>query len=77
MRLILAIGVVAALSLSSVATAMAGVEFGALDYGNGLSRPGVVSCDWDWGNWVRACPTPDLPPKAKPAAKAAAEKPKS
>ncbi len=68
MRLGLAFGTAAALSLSMVAPAPAGyftnVQFGRPDYSNYLSRPGTVSCeDWWYQNYFRACPTPHLPPQ--------------
>jgi len=44
-----------------------GVEFGRPDFSNGLSRPGLVSCDWSYESYFRACPTPQLPPKPAPA----------
>jgi len=68
MRLGLAIGLTCAISLSSVSVAFAGVEFGAPDFSNFLSRPGAVSCDSDYANYFTACPTPDLPPKPVKAA---------
>jgi len=79
MRFGLAIGLASAISLSSVSVAFAGVEFGAPDFSNFLSRPGAVSCDEDYPSYFRACPTPDLPPKPPkpPAAKATVDKPKS
>jgi hypothetical protein len=40
-----------------------GVEFGAPDFPNYLSRTGAVGCDWIYDNYFRACPTPVLPPK--------------
>ncbi|MFY9968021.1 MAG: hypothetical protein WBQ45_03730 [Roseiarcus sp.] len=43
-----------------------GIQFGAPDYSNYLSRPGVVTCDWKYPNYFRACPTPQLPPKPEP-----------
>ena len=46
---------------------LAGIQFGAPDYSNYLSRPGVVTCDWKYPNYFRACPTPQLPPKPEPA----------
>jgi hypothetical protein len=58
----------------------AAVEFGAPDFPNYLSRPGVVTCDWNYPSYWRACPTPDIPPKppkAEPASAPAAKgKPK-
>jgi hypothetical protein len=69
MKRIWMLGAVAALSLSTVAAASAGVEFGRPDFSNGLSRPGLVSCNWNYESYFRACPTPQLPPKP-PAAPA-------
>ena len=59
---------VAALSIATAGGASAGVEFARPDFSNGLSRPGLVTCDWSYESYFRACPTPQLPPKpAKPA----------
>ena len=55
-------GVAAALSGFAASSASA-VEFGAPDFGNYLSRPGLVTCDWQYPSYWRACPTPDIPPK--------------
>ncbi len=60
-------GAAAALSMAAVGAAPAGVEFGRPDFTNGLSRPGLVSCDWSYESYFRACPTPQLPPKPAPA----------
>jgi hypothetical protein len=63
--------VAAAAGLASAAdpasAGLAGIQFGAPDYSNYLSRPGVVTCDWKYPNYFRACPTPQLPPKPEPA----------
>jgi hypothetical protein len=62
--------VAAATALASAAdpafAGLAGIQFGAPDYSNYLSRPGVVTCDWKYPNYFRACPTPQLPPKPEP-----------
>jgi len=67
MRVGLAFGAAAAISISMVGPAPAGfqssVQFGRPDYSNYLSRPGVVTCDWPYQNYFRACPTPHPPPK--------------
>jgi hypothetical protein len=52
------IAAVAAISLSAVATASAGVQFGAPDFPNYLSYPGAPSCDWTTSAYIHACPTP-------------------
>ncbi len=54
----LLIAAVAAVSLSAVATASAGVEFGAPDFSNYLSYPGAPSCDFTTSAYFHACPTP-------------------
>ena len=54
-------------SIAAVGAAQAGVEFGRSDFSNGLSRPGLVTCDWSYESYFRACPTPQLPPKPAPA----------
>ena len=59
---------VAALSIAMAGGARAGVEFGRSDFSNGLSRPGLVTCDWSYESYFRACPTPQLPPKPAKAA---------
>ncbi|MGO4869256.1 MAG: hypothetical protein ACLPGW_01375 [Roseiarcus sp.] len=74
MKLVWMFGVVAALSMSTVGAASAGVEFGRPDFYNGLSRPGLVSCNWNYDSYFRSCPTPQLPPK--PHAAPAKGKPK-
>ncbi len=56
-------GAAAALTLFAVVPASAGVEFGAPDFPNYLSRIGVVSCDWQYESYFRACPEPRTPPK--------------
>jgi hypothetical protein len=60
-------GAIAALSIAAVGAAHAGVEFGRPDFSSGLSRPGLVTCDWSYESYFRACPTPQLPPKPAPA----------
>lgn len=67
MKLAWTLGAVAALSTATIGAAQAGVEFGRPDFSNGLSRPGLVSCDWSYESYFRACPTPQLPPKPAPA----------
>jgi len=69
MRLLVLLGAAAALSMSVAGTASA-VEFGTPDFPNYLSRTGLVTCDSSYDSYVRACPTPDLPPKAVPAPEA-------
>ncbi len=68
MRLGLAFGAAAALSILTVAPAPAGFQstfqFGSPDYSNYLSRPGAVSCgNFAYQNYFRACPTTHPPPK--------------
>ena len=59
---------IAALSIATAGGARAGVEFGRPDFSDGLSRPGLVTCDWSYESYFRACPTPQLPPKPPKAA---------
>jgi hypothetical protein len=59
-------GAVATLSIAALGAAHAGGEFGRPDFSNGLSRPGLVSCDWSYESYYRACPTLQLPPKPAP-----------
>ena len=66
MKLAWMFGAVAALSMAAVGGAQAGVEFGRPDFSNGLSRPGLVSCDWSYESYFRACPTRQLSPKPAP-----------
>jgi hypothetical protein len=75
MQLVWMFGALAALSIAAAGAAQAGVEFGRPDFSNGLSRPGLVTCDWSYESYFRACPTPQLPPK--PAKAAGKDKPKS
>ena len=49
------------------------VEFGKPDNFNYMSRPGLVTCDWRYDSYARACPTPEEPPKAQAPAKATAK----
>jgi hypothetical protein len=67
MKLAWVSGAVVALAIAAIGAAYAGVEFGRPDFSNGLSRPGLVSCDWNYESYFRACPTPQLPPKPAPA----------
>lgn len=53
----------AAMFTLTVVPASAGVEFGAPDFPNYLSRIGAVSCDWQYESYWRACPDPQTPPK--------------
>jgi hypothetical protein len=55
-----------------VASPAAAVEFGAPDYSNYMSRPGLVTCDWRYPSYWRACPYPDIPPKPPKSEPAAA-----
>ena len=64
MKLAWMFGAVAALSMAAVGAASAGVEFGRPDFSNGLSRPGLVCCNWSYDSYFRACPTPQLAAKA-------------
>jgi hypothetical protein len=56
-------GAAVAFTLFAIVPAAAGVEFGAPDFPNYLSRPGLVSCDWQYESYFRACPEPQTPPK--------------
>ena len=56
MKLAWMFGAAAALSIAAVGAAQAGVEFGRPDFSNGLSRPGLVTCDWSYESYFRACP---------------------
>ena len=47
------------------------IEFGRPDFSNYMSRPGLVTCDWQYDSYTRACPTPEEPPKVQAPAKAA------
>lgn len=68
MKLGLLIAASAVLSVSAVATASAGVEWGQPDFPNYLSAPGNVFCDWTTTAYIRACPTPqEVPAEAAPA----------
>ena len=53
------------------ASATQAVEFGKPDYSNYMSRPGLVSCDWQYESYTRACPTPEEPPKVQAPVKSA------
>ncbi len=63
MRLALAFGAAAALLVATAGYSSATVQFGSPDYSNFLSRPKTVTCDWQYENYFRACPTPHPPPK--------------
>ena len=63
---------VAALIGAGAFAPAAAVEFGAPDYSNYLSRPGLVTCDWQYPSYWHACPTPDIPPKPAKSEPAAA-----
>jgi len=63
MKLAFFSGTAAAVLLLAPVSAFAGVEFGAPDFPNYLSRIGAVSCDWQYESYFRACPQPQLPPK--------------
>ena len=54
-----------ALTLTAVSANVSAraVEFGAPDYSNYMSRPGLVVCNWQYPSYWHACPTPDIPPK--------------
>jgi hypothetical protein len=70
MRFGLLIGAAAAVAASAAGPAsvgLAGIQFGAPDYSNYLSRPGIVTCDWIYQNYFRARPAPHLPPTPDPA----------
>jgi hypothetical protein len=67
MKLAFAIAAVAALSLSAVGTASAGVEFGKPDFPNYLAPHGPGTCDWWTEAWLHACPTPGPAVVAAPA----------
>ncbi len=63
MRLALAVGAAATLLVATVGESLANVQFGRPDFSNFLSRPQTVTCDWQYENYFRACPTPHPPPK--------------
>jgi len=52
-----------ALSAAGAISPALAVEFGAPDYSNYMSRPGLVVCNWQYPSYWHACPTPDIPPK--------------
>lgn len=62
MKLGFLLGAAAMFTLTAV-PASAGVEFGAPDFPNYLSRIGAVSCDWQYESYWRACPDPQMPPR--------------
>ena len=76
MKLGFLLGVAAISTLSVVVPASAGVEFGEPDFPNYMymARVGLVTCDWQYGSYYRACPEPQMPPK--PAATADKKKSK-
>ena len=51
--------------------ASAGSDFGVPDFPNYMSRPGLVTCDWQYDSYTRACPTPEEPPKVQAPVKSA------
>jgi hypothetical protein len=61
-----AMATVLASGCGSAYAGLAGIQFGAPDYSNYLSRPGVVTCDWKYPNYFRACPSYQLPAKPEP-----------
>ena len=68
-RRTLAFAAAAAILVGTAAESSATVQFGRPDYSNYLSRPKTVACDWQYPNYLRACPTPHPPPKpAEPSA---------
>jgi hypothetical protein len=75
MKLGFLLGVAAISTLFAAVPASAGVEFGEPDFPNYMymARVGLVTCDWQYASYYRACPEPQMPPK--PAA--AADKKKS
>lgn len=74
MKLGFLLGAATVFTLSAIVPTSAGVEFGAPDFPNYLSRVGAVSCDWQYENYWRACPDPETPPKVveKPGKKSKA-----
>ena len=68
--------VIALALASSAGNAFAWVDMGVADFGNGLSRPGLVTCDWSYDSYIRSCPIPILPPKPASKTKPAEAKPK-
>ena len=63
MRLALVLGAAATLLVATVGDSSAIVQFGRPDFSNYLSRSRTVTCDWQYENYFRACPTPHPPPK--------------
>ena len=76
MKTIVFLGAFSLVLAAATPPAMA-VEFGSPDFSNFLSRPGLVSCDWTYPSYARACPTPDTPPKPPSTKTAAPTKQKS
>ena len=66
-------GLAALVILLAMPVVSQAVEFGKPDNFNYMSRPGLVTCDWRYDSYARACPTPEEPPKAQAPAKAAAK----
>jgi len=74
MKLGLLLGAAATFTLCAIVPVSAGVEFGAPDFPNYMSRIGAVSCDWQYDSYFRACPDPRTPPKPVEPGKLKAKK---